>query len=75
MQSYYFTEAAKKSFLVIDGAFFPYKSNGSFIKVFSADLQKPIKQFMRQEKIKVKTASDSQMRHLVEYCNALSHEN
>lgn len=75
VQSYYFTEATKASFLVIDGAFYPYKSNGSFIKTFSADLQKAIKQFMRQGKIKVKTASDSQMRHLVEYCNALSNEN
>lgn len=75
VQSFYFTEPSKESFMVIDGAFYPYKSNGSFIKTFSADLQKPIKQFMRQAKIKVKSASDSQMRHLVEYCNALSHEN
>ena len=36
--------------------------------------QKSIKQFIREAKIKVKNAPDSQMRHLIEYCNSLPHE-
>ena len=75
VQSYYFTDPVKVSYLVIGGEFHLYKGNGAFVKVFSPEIQKAIKQFMRQGKIKVKKASDSQMRHLVEYCNSLSHEN
>jgi hypothetical protein len=74
MQSYYFTEPLKESFLLIGGQFYNYRSNGSFLKAFDPEDQKLIRQFMRQLKIKVKNAPDSQMRHLVEYCNSLSHE-
>jgi hypothetical protein len=75
VQSYYFTEPVRESFLRIEGKYYSYKSNGNFLKAFDSELQKPIKLFLRQAKIKVKTASDFQMRHLVEYCNSLSHEN
>ena len=74
-QSYYFTDPDRSSFLRIEGQVHPYKSNGNFIKAFDPGLQKPIKKFLKQAKIKVKTASDVQMRHLLEYCNTLSHEN
>lgn len=74
VQSYYFTEPLKKSFLVIDNSFYPYRNNGSFLKAFDREQQKAIKLFMRQAKIKVNKAPDSQMRHLVEYCNSLSNE-
>ncbi len=74
-QSYYFTDPDRSSFLRIEGQVHPYKSNGNFIKAFDPGLQKPLKQFLRQAKIKVKTASDAQMRHLLEYCNTLFHEN
>lgn len=74
VQSYYFTEPQKKSFLVIDNKFFPYRNNGSFLKAFDREQQKAIKLFMRQAKIKVNKTPESQMRHLVEYCNSLSHE-
>ncbi len=75
VREYYFTDPAKDSFLVIGKEFFPYRANSSFLKVFDSEHQKAIKQFLRQSKIKVKKASDSQMRHLLEYCNSLSYEN
>jgi len=74
VQNHYFTDPTKESYLIIDGQFHMYRSNGNFTKTFDQEIQKAIKQFMRQTKIKVKNASDSQMRHLVEYCNSLSHE-
>jgi hypothetical protein len=74
VQSYYFTEALKKSYLVIDNAFFPYRNNRSFLKAFDSEQQKTIKQFMRQSKIRVSKSPDWQMRHLIEYCNTLPHE-
>jgi hypothetical protein len=74
VQSYYFTEAVKEPFLLIEGRFYPYRNNRTFLRVFKPDIQKTLKQFMSQGKINVKKASDSQVRHLVEYCNSLSNE-
>ena len=74
VQSYYFTEPAKESYLVIEGKFYPYKSNKSFLKALNPAVQKTVKQFMKQAKLKVNKAPDSQIRHLVEYCNSLYNE-
>ena len=73
-QSYYFTEANKASFLVIGGQFYPYRSNRGFLKVFDPARQKTVKQFLKEGKLKVNKASDAQIRHLVEYCTSLYHE-
>jgi hypothetical protein len=74
VQNYYFTEPLKDSYLLIDGVFHPFRNNRTFLKAFDGGMQKTIKQFMRQSKIKVNKSPDWQMRHLVEYCNTLSHE-
>ena len=74
VQSYYFTEPTKESYLVIEGQFYPYKSNRAFLKAFDPELQKSVKQFMKQAKVKVNKAPDSQIRHLIEYCNSLYNE-
>jgi hypothetical protein len=74
VQSYYFTDPLKEAFLVIDHTFFPYRNNKTFLKAFDSEKQKTIKQFMRQSKVKVNKSPDWQMRHLIEYCNTLSHE-
>jgi len=74
VQSYYFTEPTKESYLVIEGKFYPYRSNRAFLKAFDPELQKSVKQFIKQAKVKVNKAPDSQIRHLVEYCNSLYHE-
>ena len=74
VQSYYFTEPNKDAFLVLDGQFYSYRSNRSFIKALDPALQKTVKQFMKQSNVKVNKAPDAQIRHLVEYCNSLYHE-
>ena len=74
VQSYYFTEPTKESYLVIEGQFYPYRSNRAFLKAFDPELQKSVKQFMKQAKVKVNKAPDSQIRHLIEYCNSLYNE-
>jgi len=73
-QSYYFTEPQKEAFLFIADQFYPFKSTRSFLKPFNDEQQKAIKLFIRQAKIKVKKSTDPQMRHLIEYCNSLPHE-
>lgn len=74
VQSYYFTEPSKEAYLVIKGKFHPYRSNKAFLKAFDSELQKSVKQFMKETKLKVNKAPDMQIRHLVEYCNSLYHE-
>jgi hypothetical protein len=74
VQNYYFSEPSKQSYLFIDGQFYPYRSNKAFLKAFDPEIQKSIKQFIKQAKLKVNKAPDSQIRHLVEYCNSLYHE-
>lgn len=74
VQSYYFTEPIKDSYLVIDGQFYPFRSNKSFLKAFDPERQKTVKQFMKQSGVKLNKAPDSQVRHIVEYCNSLFHE-
>lgn len=73
-QNYYFTEPQKEAFLYIGDQFYPFKSTRSFLKAFDEEQQKSIKQFIREAKITVKNVPDSQMRHLIEYCNSLPHE-
>lgn len=73
-QNYYFTEPAKESYLVLGGQYYSYRNNRTFLKAFDPELQKTIKQFMRQSKVKVIRGTDAQIRHLLEYCNALVHE-
>ena len=73
-QNYYFTDPVKESFLVVDGRFHFYRNNRAFVKIFDPEIQKTIKQFMRQSKVKVNRGSDAQIRHLMEYCNTLVHE-
>lgn len=74
VQSYYFTEPVKESYLMIDEQFYAYRSNRAFLKAFKPELQKTVKQFIKQAKIKVNKAPDAQIRHLLEYCNSLYHE-
>lgn len=73
-QSYYFTDPIKKSFLLVGGEYYPFKNNRTFLKSFSKDQRKAIKLFMNQSKIKVNKSPESQMRHLLEYCNSLPYE-
>ena len=74
VQNYYFTESKKEAFLYIANEFYSFKSTRSFLQAFNDEDQKAIKQFIRQAKINVKKSTDSQIRHLIEYCNSLPHD-
>ena len=71
---YYFTEARKESFLVVGGKYYSYRNNRGFLKALDPDIQKTVKSFMKEGKLKVNKALDAQVRRLVEYCNSLYHE-
>ena len=71
VQSYYFTDPVRESFLVLDDHFHQFRNNRGFLKVFGTDQQKAIKSFMRQSRMKIKKSPVWQMRNLMEYCNSL----
>lgn len=74
VSGYYFTEAKQESFLVIGGEYYPYRNNRNFLKALDPGIQKTVKSFMKDRRLKVNKAQDAQIRHLVEYCNSLYHE-
>lgn len=74
VQSYYFTEPLKETYLVIENDYYHYRNNRTFLKAFDSEKQKSIKQYMRQSKIRVNKSPEWQMRQLITYCNSLSHE-
>lgn len=74
VQSYYFTDPQRESFLYMNDRFYPFRNNKTFLRAFEEKKQKAIKQFIRQAKFNVKKLPDMQMRHLIEYCNSLPNE-
>lgn len=74
VQSYFFTDPKKESFIVVDKKFQQFRNNRSFIKVFSGDQQKAVKNHLRQTRLRVKGSSDHQMFNLVEFCSSLLNE-
>lgn len=74
ISGYYFTEPKKESFLVIGGKFYPYRNNRGFIKALDPGMQRTVKSFIKERRLKVNKAQDAQIRQLVEYCNSLYNE-
>ena len=69
---YYFTPQKKKAYIVINSKTYPFKSKKSFLKLFPAQHQKEIEQFIRANKIWVKNGTENSIRRLVEFCNQLT---
>jgi hypothetical protein len=71
IQNYYFTDPVLTPYLVVDGAFIPYRNNTTFLKAFGKEHRKDIKQVLRQSKARVRRTDDAAMKQIMEYCNAL----
>ncbi len=71
---YYFTEPVREAYLVRSRAFYNFSGNRSFSRVFGAEGKKLIRKYMRQHHINVRSASESRMRSLMEYCNSIADE-
>ena len=74
VQSYYFTEPSRESYLYWDGVFRSYRNNRTFLKAFEKTERKRIKQHMKKNRLKVKQASNIQMAGLIEYCESIENE-
>lgn len=69
---YNFSSLKRKSFLLKEGELFSFKSKGSFIGLFEAQYQKAIKNYFRENKIRMKQITDKRMIGLLQFCNELS---
>lgn len=71
LPSYEFGEDKKSSFLLINSNLLAYNRNGSFVSKFPEKNQKLIKKYIRENRIRVKHSTDSEMESLIRYCNSL----
>jgi hypothetical protein len=69
---YSFALQKKQAYIVINNKIYPFKNRRSFVRLFPAQYQKEIKQFIRKNRIWLKRASDNGMRRLIEFCNQLT---
>lgn len=74
VQSYYFAEPTRESYLHRDGVFHSYRNNRTFLKAFEKTERKLIKQQLKKNKLKVKQASNVQMASLIQYCESIEDE-
>lgn len=69
---YNFSPQKKVSYIVMNGKPYRFKSKKQFRRLFPVQHKKEIKQFIRNNKIRLKNESDSNMRRLLEFCNQLT---
>jgi hypothetical protein len=64
-------EERKDSFVLLENKMHEYKGNRSFTGLFSPDLSKDIKSYLRKHSVKVKNATDPEMEGLLEHISTL----
>ena len=68
--TYRFTEPQRESVLLINNAFLRYRNNRSFLKIFAEDQRTRVKQYLRDNHVKVRKAGTSEMQLLLEFINS-----
>lgn len=66
--SHIYSKEKRKVYLVINSVV-SIKNNKSFLNAFKLEYRENIKQFIKENKIKIKKASEFQLWQLMEYCN------
>ena len=72
VESYYkYTGQKKKTFLVISGTLYPYSGKRSFLKLFPKNQHSLIKQYIADNGINLKSASNQEIGEFIQYCGQL----
>jgi hypothetical protein len=66
-----FTDSERKTYLIVGDVVKKYSDNRSFVKLFPQACQVRIKQYIKNNKIKVVKSSDAEMAELLTYCKTL----
>ena len=70
--SYKYSHPIKNSYLYVNGKFHQYKNNRTFCRLFSKDICNLLEAYLNDNSINIRTASNKQIRELINYCNSLS---
>lgn len=68
---YDFSRPQKKSFLLIDSELKAFKRNRSFLKCFDDDQKKLLKNYLRDNRLKISRLNKYQIEDLIFYCNKI----
>ncbi len=71
-RSYSFTPQIRKAYLVVSGQLNSFRSLSSFINIIGEQYKKEIRQYRRQHKFYLRSASDKEMKQLIDYCISLT---
>jgi hypothetical protein len=66
--SFKFSDSERKTYLIVDDVIKKYGDNRSFVRLFPQEIQVRIKQYIKNNKIKVAKSSDVEIEKLVIYC-------
>jgi hypothetical protein len=70
-QHYFFGEPSRRSFLRYQESINPYKGNRSLIRCFPDQIQPAVKGYLKEERIRVKKATDREMQLLLDHIHQL----
>ncbi len=71
---YHYTKLARRLYLDREGAVLPVGSRGSFVQAFEPGSRQAIRQFMRQQHIRLRSASDGALTLLLQFCNQMEEQ-
>ena len=71
LSAFNFSNQKKVSYLIKNGKPYRFRNRRNFRKLFPAQYQKEIKQFIRKNKTWLRNKTDNEMRHLLDFCNQL----
>jgi len=71
---YHYTRLARKLYLDRGGKVLAVGSRGSFLQAFDPGIRQAIHQYMRQEHIRLRSASDGALSLLLHFCNQMEEE-
>lgn len=68
---YRFLPENRKLFLVKDQAMYPFRTHGSFVKLFPKGLQREIRHYLRSQEVWFGMAAEAEIKRLMAFCNKL----
>jgi len=69
--SFRFTNSDRKTYLIVDDVLKRYIDNRSFVRLFPRESQVQVKQYIKNNRIKVAKSSDAEIEKLAAYCRTL----
>ncbi|MCF8225298.1 MAG: hypothetical protein K9J30_05425 [Bacteroidales bacterium] len=70
---YVFSDNQKRKYLQIENQLFIYRNNRNFVRSFPEASRSRIKNYLKNNRINVRKADDSQMQELIGFCDPLIH--